>query len=525
MNKILAYKAWFSALFGVFLACMAFPNYIQFYLIYFTLAFFTAAAYQFRSLKESILVGLAVNTFAGFVSFNFVTYVMQKFGGYPLPVALLTQFFFNFTCEPHFYLFFSGGYLLRDRVRNLPLYSQPFFWACFYTGTEFLFRDIKIFMDSFGGSQVHWIELAQIASVGGVTMVSFYIALSGTALYFSWLHRDKKQVHAVLAGTIALLIGTHVWGHFRIQSLDTPPGKDLKVALIQGNNDDPSAAMARSGDYPSPDEVVAKYLRLSQTAKEADLIVWPETAYPYIFPVLAGDPTTRRGAFWSYELKKTASAIESAILFGAYTHKASLDYNSAVLVNSQGNAVGAFRKKHLLIFGEHMPLSDTFPALKQLNPVLGDFGRGPGPVPIEWKEKGLKLGANICYEELYSGFMREMANQGAHVYVNLTKDSWFGETSEPLHHLQLSVWRSIENAVPLIRATNTGYTTVVDHLGRMGAKSELFREMVMSYTVRVPDPPIRTVFQRFGDWFGWTMVILSVVFGLLAWKMPPRAKP
>src|SRR5690606_8722235 len=100
---------------------------------------------------------------------------------------------------------------------------------------------------------------------------------------------------------------------------------------------------------------------------------------------------------------------------------------------------------------------------KTLNPQLGDFGRGPGPEPTHFSFRGIStpLGVNICYEAILPEYMRGYAVSGAKVFVNITKDSWFGDTFEPWQHFQLSVLRSIEHRSPMVRATNTGLSGIV----------------------------------------------------------------
>lgn len=505
---MIPWKACFLATIGVLLACLAFPKFNQFYTIYATLAFFTAAIYQFKSWKEALICGLLLSTIAGSISFNFVTHTVMIFGGFPLPLALLVQFFFNFICEPHFYLFFILGFFLRSHIDRLPLCLRPLFWAVFYTSLEFAFRDIKIFMDSFGGSQVHWLPLAQFASIGGVTSISFFIAISGTSLFYL----VKSKHWQSFAATVLLLLTVHFWGQHRIDSFTNPPHKIVKFAMVQGNTEEIGLAVQKLGRTTALNREVQTYIDLSKQAPDADMVIWPETAYPFVFPMKERDAASLSGRFWANELRKFVAKSNQALLFGAYTRSKNKEYNSAVLIDERGFPLSRFAKKHLLVFGEYMPLGETFPAIKKLNPMLGDFGRGPGPVPQKWPAQNLLIGTNICYEELYSDFMRDLANNGAHFYLNLTKDSWFGDTSEPLHHLQLSIWRSIENAKPLVRSTNTGYTAYVDHLGRVTKRSKLFEQTVLQENVLVPYPAVTTFFQRWGDWFAWLNVL---VCGLL----------
>ena len=92
-------------------------------------------------------------------------------------------------------------------------------------------------------------------------------------------------------------------------------------------------------------------------------------------------------------------------------------------------------------------------------PHTADFARGDGPQIRRYR--GLLLGPQICYEGLFPGFSRKLADQGAQVFVNVTNDSWFGTRAEPYQHLAMTLARGIEFRRPVIRATNTGISTAM----------------------------------------------------------------
>jgi apolipoprotein N-acyltransferase len=148
--------------------------------------------------------------------------------------------------------------------------------------------------------------------------------------------------------------------------------------------------------------------------------------------------------------------------------------------------------------------------------MMGDFGRGPGPVPVllPWHGGQLPLGVNICYEEILPEYMRGYARNGARVFVNLTKDSWFGDTFEPWQHFQLSAPRAIEHRIPLVRATNTGLSGVVDATGESRLISDPFHEAYQTLEVRVPLGLQPTLYTRLGEWFAQLCVVFSLGIGI-----------
>ena len=146
-----------------------------------------------------------------------------------------------------------------------------------------------------------------------------------------------------------------------------------------------------------------------------------------------------------------------------------------------------------------------------------DLGRGPGAVPVSfpWKGHSLLLGVNICYEAILPEYMRGYAQKGARLFVNLTKDSWFGDTFEPWQHFQLSILRSVENRIPMVRATNTGLSGSISFTGDIRLLSQPFEESYQIQEVKLPLSPEKTPYSLFGEWFA--LALICFVFGTAIW--------
>jgi apolipoprotein N-acyltransferase len=173
----------------------------------------------------------------------------------------------------------------------------------------------------------------------------------------------------------------------------------------------------------------------------------------------------------------------------------------------------------LLVFGEYFPGDNWFPSLRNINPLMGNFGRGPGPEPLAFEHGGkpLPLGVNICYEAILPTYMRGYAKAGARLFVNITKDSWFGDTFEPWQHMQLSVLRSIEHRIPMVRSTNTGLSGLVDSAGRVEIISQPFEAAYKVIEVAVPVHSTPTPYTRFGDWFAWFSLLYILAISVRSW--------
>ncbi|MFT7623805.1 MAG: apolipoprotein N-acyltransferase, partial [Myxococcota bacterium] len=187
-------------------------------------------------------------------------------------------------------------------------------------------------------------------------------------------------------------------------------------------------------------------------------------------------------------------------------------YNSAVLMDGDGRVLGRYDKNYLLVFGEYIPFGDIFPQFYQWLPEASHFT--PGEDVDTFAFKGHKLGVIVCYEDILPEFTRKLAGKDPHVIINVTNDAWFGDTSEPYLHLALSIFRSVENRLWLIRSTNTGISAYVDAVGRIVASTRM--EDPEMLVVDVPMLRSSTLYRSWGDLFAWTDLIVFAVLAVAA---------
>lgn len=147
--------------------------------------------------------------------------------------------------------------------------------------------------------------------------------------------------------------------------------------------------------------------------------------------------------------------------------------------------------------------------MKWLFPGLGSFGQGGGPSVM--KLDGFHLGPQICLESLYPTFSASMARQGAEIFSNVTNDSWFGKTFEPHQHMIMTLARAIENRRPLLRATNTGITTVALADGTILEKSPIGKEWVGAYTVPFKKNPPVVFYSKIAGYTPWFAILILVI--------------
>jgi apolipoprotein N-acyltransferase len=180
-------------------------------------------------------------------------------------------------------------------------------------------------------------------------------------------------------------------------------------------------------------------------------------------------------------------------------------FNSAALVDPQGEWVGRYDKVHLVPFGEYLPFPRVFAFAGGLTKEVGEFQRGRSRTPLD--AGGQRLGMFICYESIFPDEVRQGPLQGAQVLVNISNDGWYGDSGAWKQHLQQTQMRAIENGRWLLAATNTGMTASVDPYGRIVAATP--RKVRTALAAPYALSSSTTFYTRHGDWFAYLCAIIS----------------
>jgi apolipoprotein N-acyltransferase len=154
---------------------------------------------------------------------------------------------------------------------------------------------------------------------------------------------------------------------------------------------------------------------------------------------------------------------------------------------------------HLVPFGEYVPLQKLLPFVNKLVAGIGDFSPGARITPLN-TGRG-EIGVLVCFEGIFPELAREYVRAGSRLLVNITNDAWFGRSSAPYQHLSMTVFRAVENRVPLVRAANTGISSIIDAKGHIRGMTPLFQEAFLSGEVRFGEG--NTFYNRYGDLFAW----------------------
>lgn len=355
-----------------------------------------------------------------------------------------------------------------------------------------------------GYSQYRTLPLIQISDLAGVYGVSFLVALANLVFYQIWVWlRGKGAPYPVrgLALLLVLLAATLGYGFDALTRVEKGPLQ--RVLLVQGN-----IPQDVKWDPAFQESTVATYERLTRKGCRSGgtLVVWPESALPFY---LQDEPA------YAARVRALAAELKSCLVTGspAFERDAELVryLNSAFLISPAGEVVGRSDKLHLVPFGEYVPLAALFPFVNKMVAGIGDFSPGKSARPLE--TTGGKIGVLVCFEGIFPEIARAYVRAGAGMLVNITNDAWFGKSSAPYQHLSMTVFRAVENRVPLVRAANTGVSSVIDSKGHIRGMTALFEEATLAAEVRRGEGG--TFYSRHGDLFaliclgGSALVILA----------------
>jgi len=379
------------------------------------------------------------------------------------------------------------------------LAAAPFLWVA----VELARTRITAFpWELLGYSQTANFALTRITTIVGVYGLSFEILLVNSVFAAAFLApKDRRKWLLVAACAAAVILQAG-------QLLAPPPVPSDHTALLVQPNIPIQAGAMWTKDYfeATLRDLTAVSLHPPGEMKDSrrhDLIVWPESPSPFYTndPLFrdAVSALARQAGTWV-----VAGSIGISPAMGSGGGSSEI-FNSAALVNPQGEWVSRYDKMHLVPFGEYLPFPQLFAFAGGLTKEVGEFQRGVSRVPLD--AGGQKLGMFICYESIFPDEVREGPLQGAQVLVNISNDGWYGDSGAWKQHLQQTQMRAIENDRWLLSATNTGMTASIDPYGRIvDATPRKVRTALAAPYALVSGT---TFYTRHGDWFAYLCAIIS----------------
>jgi len=405
--------------------------------------------------------------------------------------------------------------LSRQRIA-LALIGAPFLWISTEVLRAYL-PEISFPWGLLGYPAAGNPALVQLTSVTGIYGISFLVACFNALLV--WIlaasPAQKKSRLAVAAGVAVILLAIMDFGPRLV-----PFAAAYHTARVVQPNFPENEGYV--GDWYSDHkadlaELEQLSLRPSAGGRRPDLLIWPEAPAPFSFQ----DP--RFGPYISH----VVTEFQNPAIVGIIDWKPAPDtdlhnsrpsllpYNSAAMLNANGQKKFLYDKIHLVPFGEYEPFPLIHQVVTSVSEEVGGFRKG--------KQRGVGQFANgntfsifICYEAIYAGEIREFANNGAQLLINISNDGWFGKSEAAEQHIRMARVRAVENRRWLIRDTNSGITASIDPYGNV--QRVLHRDTRGSADVPYDFRTDKTIYTRFGDWFAWMCVGVSAILVILTFR-------
>jgi len=456
------------------------------------------------SLRQAFRLGFTCGLTAYAIILYWINIAITRYGHLPWAVSIPLYL----AVAAWLALFYGLATLLARHGESAGIkqvFTLPVAWVALDFFRSFLLTGFPWAM--LGHSQYRILPLIQIADLTGVYGITLLIVLTNVVLYRVLRAVSGAGVPYPAKSALLLLVmftATLFYGFSRLNGGDQDPGQPLRVALIQGNIDQD---VKWSPGYQ--EQTMAIYERLTREAARGgiDLVVWPESAVPFFFQDQARQ---------AERVRALARETKAYILFGSPAHElrnnASTLLNSAFVVAPSGETVARGDKRHLVPFGEYVPLNRLLPFVNKLVEGIGEFSPGEHAVPLD--VGGTRVGLLVCYEGIFPELARENVRNGARILVNITNDAWYGRSSAPFQHFSMVVFRAVETRTPLVRAANTGITAIIDQNGHIRDMSNIFQDDFRAGEIKPGSGD--SLYLKIGDLPAWICVILTIGVGIFA---------
>jgi len=401
---------------------------------------------------------------------------------------------------------------LARRSIEIACISAPFV----FVAAEFLhgkMPEIGFPWNSLGYPASANLGLLQITSVTGIYGLSFLVAAFNALLAWTDAATDppaKKRLTILGVATILLLAVYLISPRFVPAAEAKHLARSVQLNFPENNSYEANWLQVHAKQMKEVED-----LSLSPDGANTDLLLWPEAPAPFSvedsdFSKLASTMAIRL----DHPFLVGVVEIRKAPTSDGKPTGLQVPYNSAVMLDKQGQRVYTYDKIHLVPFGEYEPFPLIHQVVADVSSEVGGFRKGTrysiGTLP-----SGFHFGTFICYEAIFPGEIRTFANDGAQLLINISNDGWFGRSAAAEQHLRMVRVRAAENHRWIIRSTNNGYTASIDPYGRMyrPLPPDVRAAANLPYDFRTD----KTIYTRYGDWFPWLCVAISII--LFLWTL------
>jgi apolipoprotein N-acyltransferase len=388
-----------------------------------------------------------------------------------------------------------------SRVREWGAILLPFIYVSF----EMFFGlgEIGFCWPLWALSQARLLLPCQICDLTDVFGLSFWVVALNALIFLVIRFRGTLRWKVAAIAVIIFAI-PWIYGAVRLHELHFL--KKVRVGVVQAN-----IPAERKWEMPA-DETIALYETQSDIvlAARPSFLVWPETAVP----------VPLRFRQWArYEMHRWVDSVGVPLLTGALDyetigHGDALPFNAAFQISPGSRELPRYAKMHLVPFGERIPGQRLLPFLGKIRLGQAEFAPGKSPVLFQ-PLPDVNAGCLICFEVVFPEVAAGFARKGANIFVNMTNDGWYGNSSGPYQHLDLTRLRAITTRRSIARAANTGISALIEPTGRtvcsagVGQRSALVEELPLCSTM--------TFAVRYAAWLQPFLALVTILGIGICW--------
>jgi len=398
------------------------------------------------------------------------------------------------------FLVFGLVYGLYQRFFDRYPVILALFAASFFTVTEYLreigplgFTNGRLSDALLNGQQ----GISQLLTIGGPLLLVFIIVFVNHCLSYLFVNRTRdRAILIVVSVAIVALVNAAITALVPI-----PHSSSKYESTLYALQTNISMQMKY---YQPPDETLAVVSRALREIPEGSVVILPEATFM---------SDIRRNSTGT-QLQQIAQERNLKILIGFPTYN-DHNYNQVRFVTAEGFSDKYYAKIQLTPFVESLPWPKVFGVFSFLK-FLDYFDAGEEFTIFSVDEH--RIGAQICFDSLYSNVARGLTLNGANVIVTATNDGWFDISTALNQHLSKSIARAIENRRYVIQVSNTGISAIIDPYGRIVKRLPTSKELNADYVIGEFQylPSVKTtLYTRFGNWFFWFSLFLGIALIIL----------
>jgi apolipoprotein N-acyltransferase len=424
---------------------------------------------------------------------------------------------------------------------KLPLMlGAPIIWVALEFARARLFTGFPMY--NLAHTQYRYLPLIQISDLTGAWGLSWLI-LAVNAWWVELVSLPLRRFSSrgprvarsqVIRGLVVagLFLATTTYGVLKLRGSNFRPGP--RIAVVQT---DVPQEYKQEGRDPGPvlSGLEALVAQAAYAQPRPDLVIWPETSFPFGFTTI--DPTLSETSLArqarSLEPDRTVAEIRKdqalsaqylhdwadktgvSMLVGTAEHALApggpFRYNSSVLFEPRVSTEKSYHKRHLVPFGEYLPISWLQVFTPYEEGRVPNLNPGQSSVPLRFGP--WRIAEAICFEDTLPQVVRAAFNHPGvqpDFLVNQSNDGWFRGSSEHEVHLAISVFRAVENRAPIARSANRGISALIDGNGAILATIPKLRASVLSMQIPLDDRT--SAYSRWGDWFGAGCLAITIGF-------------